>query len=711
VLCRGGAAAESAFCRRRAVIKSTCVWIFFRVTPSHLFQIFAQSENFSHFVELELRGGMDSAPWGAVMSGVGKMVRLLQVALLVLLPMQVCGDGCDIFRRKVMYSAAKRQRSGRAESADSVGDAKSPRGNGITLFGGDSEVRRKAKKGLLKEIADGWGATPGMDFQSLDYNFFVDGEIIDGGGIAEVPADGNFDEDALSNKLNNIMVPRAMFVGVPLSDVITSLTKISEENDPSEDEGKRGVNIVLLDLQSAGQCPTVTINLKNVSLYRLIEFVARSAAYQFDVTSDAVIFYKRDMAMDVVETRFFPVSRATLIRLIGQHGVDSCGNKNSNAREDTVDCERMIMEFFQRAGVDFKATPGSTIAFDGSQIIVTNTNRNLRKIGAILQKYSTVRQVEIETKFLEVQQGVLDELGFRWQFANAKHPNDTYFHTGDKSLDNLRTAAQAFGMANFSRGDGIIKSGDVNLASELISNRAPGLPGQMNFGADSTPASYFTGILNRMQFNVMVRALEQHSGSDLMSAPKLTVLSGKTAKIVIAMELRYPQKYGDTHSAVGTGSATIGTSSAAGVTITSGTPQDFAMRNVGVEMSVTPTVESDGSISLQLEPKVTEFEGFVEYGGMNVAISAGTTVTIPSGFFQPIFSTREIYTEINIADGATVVMGGLTREEVKEVNDKVPILGDLPLIGCLFRSRSETTQKRNLLIFVTARTIPSSGRN
>jgi general secretion pathway protein D len=56
-------------------------------------------------------------------------------------------------------------------------------------------------------------------------------------------------------------------------------------------------------------------------------------------------------------------------------------------------------------------------------------------------------------------------------------------------------------------------------------------------------------------------------------------------------------------------------------------------------------------------------------------------------------------------------MGGLTREEVKEVQDKVPILGDIPLIGRLFRSKSETVQKRNLLIFVTARTISPTGEN
>ena len=134
------------------------------------------------------------------------------------------------------------------------------------------------------------------------------------------------------------------------------------------------------------------------------------------------------------------------------------------------------------------------------------------------------------------------------------------------------------------------------------------------------------------------------------------------------------------------------------------------MRNVGVELKVTPTVEEDDySISLDLNPTVTEFEGFVEYGGPSVAISGGTSVTVPPGFYQPIFSVRDIATKVTIWDGATLVMGGLTREEVKKVNDKVPVLGSLPMLGRLFRSDGESTQKRNLLIFVTANLVSPGG--
>ena len=224
----------------------------------------------------------------------------------------------------------------------------------------------------------------------------------------------------------------------------------------------------------------------------------------------------------------------------------------------------------------------------------------------------------------------------------------------------------------------------------------------------ANPLATVTSVLGNFNVNAVVRALSQKQGTELLSAPKLTVLSGNQANITVAQELRYPQSYGQVQSQVGTGSASGGGS--AGVAITAGTPQEFTMRNVGVELKVTPTVEEDDySISLDLNPKVTEFEGFVEYGGQSIAIAGSTTVTVPSGFFQPIFGVREMSTKVTIWDGATLVMGGLTREDVKTVSDKIPVLGNLPGLGHLFRSNGESTQKRNLLIFVTANLVSPGG--
>ena len=131
--------------------------------------------------------------------------------------------------------------------------------------------------------------------------------------------------------------------------------------------------------------------------------------------------------------------------------------------------------------------------------------------------------------------------------------------------------------------------------------------------------------------DLAIRALSRKSGSDLMSAPKVTVLSGKRATITVAQELRYPESYGDIESTVsssGGSSSLTGSTGGSAISITAGTPQDFVTRNVGVEMTVTPNVENDDTISLILEPRVTEFEGFVEYGGPSVALDGRARLSL-----------------------------------------------------------------------------------
>jgi general secretion pathway protein D len=337
--------------------------------------------------------------------------------------------------------------------------------------------------------------------------------------------------------------------------------------------------------------------------------------------------------------------------------------------------------------------------------VITQTGKNFERIHRILRRYGDRQQVSIEAKFIEVQEGALEELQFRLSV------NNRHGRVGNDG-DVLRSLVHTFDAQGNGGGDGGIVWESLSGAATTIPipNRPPQFPNAVNLGQNSGPLLDLVGILDGATVGMLMRALEQQSGSDLLSAPQVTVLSGKTAEITVAQEMRYPEAYDEIQSSVGNDSG-FTASTSAGVAITAGTPRNFKTRNVGVEMSVTPFVEADGRISLQLEPSVTEFEGFVEYGGVSVAVSHGATVTVPSGFFQPIFSTRRIRTEVTIDDGATVVMGGLTREEIKEVRDKVPLLGDIPVLGKLFRSKGTSSQKRNLLIFVTARLVDSGDRN
>ena len=530
----------------------------------------------------------------------------------------------------------------------------------------------------------------------------------------------------IQDKLNNITIPQVNFSGMELTRVIETLSELSVEYDPE----RVGVNIIPL-FNSNDSNPRVNISLRNLNLDRILQFVTQQVNFAYDVGGDAVTIQPSDSlgGSSTTVTEFFPISRATVIRLTGfrdgggsssgpvdPFAAPSGGGSSGPSQNDEVEA---LQTFFQSAGVNFELQ-GASLAFDGEQLIVTQTRRNLERMRTILRNYNEVKQVEIEAKFLEVSQGDLEELGFEWSLKGGA--TQVYGDNGFPLIQNGQPVVEysrQFGTQNRNLNDafGISSSQSaitINGAS-VVENSAPVLSNAIDLASMvstklvDVPMGWSVGGYD---VDFAIRALARKTGSDLMSAPKVTVLSGKRATITVAQELRYPESYGDiesTASSSGSGGSNGGAGGSAAISITAGTPQDFVTRNVGVEMAVTPNVENDDTISLILEPRVTEFEGFVEYGGPSVAITGETTVTVPAGFYQPIFSVREISTEVTIFDGATVVMGGLTRDEIKSVNDKVPVLGDIPGLGRLFRNEGETRQKRNLLIFVTANLVSPGG--
>ncbi|WP_221030115.1 type II and III secretion system protein [Actomonas aquatica] len=547
--------------------------------------------------------------------------------------------------------------------------------------------------------------------------------------VASEPSAGRDDdgdgESPLVRKLSDIRIPSVSFNSVELQRVVSTLSDLSREFDGGD--GGRGVNILVIDPQN--RRPPVSLTLRDLSLKRVLDFITDSIGYQYEVQADAVVV-RPGGETSTLDTEFFPITRSTVIRMTGIGGGLASGGAPvvddpfSPAPAAAVSAPGgggeavALRQFLQQAGVDFEGIAGASLAYDGSAMIVTQTSRNVERIRNILNRYNDVRQVEIEAKFMEVQEGALEELGIQWGVTHGVRGDPRYLATGgtqNRTLNDTFTNTVAGTVGNVFRParaelrdvDGVVTQEATDELNLPIINNPASLPRALDLGADAGPIADIQGLVGEFDVNAVIRALSRTAGSDLLSAPKVTVLSGNPATITVAQELRYPTSYGEVRSEVGSSSRD---SSSAGVTITAGTPRDFETRKVGVELRVTPTVEEDDySISLDLNPKVTEFEGFVEYGGQSVAISNDTTVTVPSGFYQPIFSTREVSTKVTLWDGATLVMGGLTREEVKTVQDKVPFLGDIPGLGRLFRSEGETTQKRNLLIFVTANLVSPGG--
>ena len=226
------------------------------------------------------------------------------------------------------------------------------------------------------------------------------------------------------------------------------------------------------------------------------------------------------------------------------------------------------------------------------------------------------------------------------------------------------------------------------------------------------------GVFTDPQFQVVIHALNQKKGVDLLSAPRVTTKSGQRAIIEIVREFRYPT----TFTPPQVPSITGGSGGTAPITIevvTPTTPQTFETRNTGVTLEVEPVVGPDGTtIDLNLVPQVVEFEGFINYGspifGVNPNLISGTTVPTvlltENVINQPVFSTRKVTTNVSVWDGQTVVLGGLMREDVQKTEDRTPIIGDIPLVGRLFRTNTDQHIKRNLVIFVTARLVTPGGQ-
>ena len=197
----------------------------------------------------------------------------------------------------------------------------------------------------------------------------------------------------------------------------------------------------------------------------------------------------------------------------------------------------------------------------------------------------------------------------------------------------------------------------------------------------------------------------------------MTTISGRQAQIVVAdvrtivtgVNLQQNASGGTTGNGGGAGGNNGGT----GV----GSTIQYTVQTIpfGPELNVIPYVSADDvSVQLTLIPSFTEFVGYDDPGQFNPSAQsvAGNSLGIPLTAQLPLprLRTRQVVTSAIVWDGQTVVLGGLIAEESRKQRDKVPILGDLPLVGRLFTSEASVVAKKNLVIFVTPTIIDPSGK-
>jgi Flp pilus assembly secretin CpaC len=200
--------------------------------------------------------------------------------------------------------------------------------------------------------------------------------------------------------------------------------------------------------------------------------------------------------------------------------------------------------------------------------------------------------------------------------------------------------------------------------------------------AAGTMDQALTPILRVGTFDVSA-AIKKIPSVELLSSPGVTTLSGKPAKITVGEEMQFPNPM-------------RGGTDGQPQVIPPGKPEDFTKGFVGVELEATATVAADGkTIALSVKPTTTKFEGFVEYGGPSIAYASGSSLTAPSGFFQPVFNVRSTHVDVTLQDGATLTVGFSSEQNHRNLESLDP------LIGRLFQSKGEGKEKRALLVFIT----------
>jgi Flp pilus assembly secretin CpaC/tetratricopeptide (TPR) repeat protein len=337
--------------------------------------------------------------------------------------------------------------------------------------------------------------------------------------------------------------------------------------------------------------------------------------------------------------------------------------------------------------------------------------------------------ISLEAKFVEISQTDTKMLGFDWFLGNT-------LLNGGRIGAQGGTAPAYNGPSSRANPSGIFPGYGPGVEPlpqvQGVSTYPPSTSDQLltgglrnntpNAGTPAPALASFTGILTDPQFKMVIRALDQREGVDVLSAPRVTTVSGRQAKIdltevksIVASQNFGGQSSGGGGGGLGGGGGGGGLGGSTGGTGVSAS-SNFSPQQVplGPQLDVIPYVDADGyTVEMTIIPTLVQFLGYDDPGPFvpQAQAVAGSSIGTPLVAQLPLprFRVRQVLTSAIVWDGQTVSLGGLIAEDVTKTKDKVPFLGDIPLLGRLFRSESSQQTKKNLVIFVTPTIIDPAG--
>lgn len=273
-------------------------------------------------------------------------------------------------------------------------------------------------------------------------------------------------------------------------------------------------------------------------------------------------------------------------------------------------------------------------------ILIKDTARNIESVRRLIERLDIpVRQVLIESRIVTVNDNVTDELGIRWGFSDQQSSSG-----GNRGVSGNAAGANAISTGNMPALD---DRWNVNLP---VSNPAGSIAFHVARLADGT------------LLDLELSALEQENKGEVIASPRITTSNQKEARIEQGVEIPYVQ-------AASSGATTV------------------EFKKAVLSLTVTPQITPDNKIILDLV--ITQN-------------TRGETVQTPTGPATAI-DTQQIMTQVLADNGETIVLGGIYQQQIVSTVSKIPLLGDIPYLGVMFRNKRELNEKSELLIFVTPR--------
>ena len=498
-------------------------------------------------------------------------------------------------------------------------------------------------------------------------------------------------QNAVEARMEKIVFAKFDSPGMDIKKILNFLDSKSKAYDPD------GVGVTIIPQLTAAELRSpkfqrIFMHFNSIPLSDILRYLSLNLGIKYKIDQYGNILVGTSIDDMVAAPRTFPVRDDLIADITGgasaapaaaAEASEEGGEAAAAAPAATSAAEAKMKEYFSARGIDFPA--GSSIRYNRrrNRLEVINSEENLRKLDDLLRQISAidVPMVMTEVKFIEVAESDFNQLGFDWTFS-------------------LTDSSRKNGLWSFDAGTNFVTMEDQAERSTAFIQSLNLLP---NFDSD------WGGL--KPSLNVTVHALSQNDNAEVLTTPRLISKSGMAASISMVTETKYPDSWE---------APEIETESDNITTISFPVPELGDATPVGITMKVTPTVNPDNTITLDLHPEIITFLGSGN-SGYPVPVQQGvvdreTGQMIPSmlnksfNIWMPEMGKRRIDVKVKVEDGETIVLGGIISNTVERQEEKMPLLGSIPLFGRLFQNRKEEASKTNLLIFVTARLINSDGR-